>query len=226
MSIERTLEFIAKTHKRRFPESKLDTALKSNSAVIRLRAITEMKKTDFAVMCGIPFGTLSAIGTRQNDPDDRNAITKNHAQLIAAATGVCPHGLLNNKLHVPGTNREFTKNDYENHIALLKKTADWQEDCGKILIKFMQDRIIDAVCSDPPNVLLQLVSLALALDKSAKRFRKAPRDGSRYRSAVELLLDFYSDDGPASTDKPRQMRLQQLVQAIIEAETEERRTSK
>ena len=71
----------------------------SPSAPARIRAITGKNLVEFARLCGIKYETYRAIERdTKKRPLPPNAISRQNAELIALATGVCPKALLENRL--------------------------------------------------------------------------------------------------------------------------------
>lgn len=195
----------------------------TDSAVARLRLISGLSQSKFAVLCAINPRSYKSLEKRQHE--NGCGLSRQNAYQIAAATGASPGNLMRNQLRLMGENRRYTHEDFEIHQRTFGIDAeDWKNQ----LINVAQGRyeeILDKLADlGGVQFLSTLFFLTMQIDRISKACDVTKDEaGAPLKSSISELAETVSEIVPDFTeqtlgDKWRRWRLEEFAVQIGKAE--------
>jgi len=189
------------------------------SAVARLRTITGLSQAQFARRCAINLRTYKSLEKRQHEAKkehlkaekERREAEKKQAKKkkyepkglswqnafqIAAATGASPEGLMQNELFYPGSERDFTREDYECFLKPLRHIhPHWKEALAEqVMDRF--DLLTEQLRKQSFNQFLpEIMALGSQIDDLCRKHGVSKdEDDVELEPCIHKIVDFLAYD--------------------------------
>ncbi len=175
----------------------------SPSAPVRLRTIIDKSLVEFSQLCGIKYETYRAIERdTKKSPLPPNAISRQNAELIALATGVCPKALMENRLVCADGKTEY---DYYVWLAFSGAIQREHKKLQSKWLNLFQGTVEKAIRYDEDeydnNSFLRVVRLALLIDEFQDIYDKPTEKGKRRRLVSSLLESTSNEIAKAAIER-------------------------
>lgn len=182
--------------------------INSPSAPARLRAMTDKSLVEFSQLCGIKYETYRAIERdTKKRPVPPNAISRQNAELIALATGVCPRALMENRLVCTDGKTEY---DYYIWRTFSEAIQCEHKKLQSKWLNLFQGAVEKAIRYDDEeydnNSFLRVVRLALLIDEFQDIYDKPTEKGKRRKLVSALLESTNNDIAKAAIERSADIR--------------------
>lgn len=182
--------------------------LNSPSAAVQLRSIVDKTLVEFSELCGIKYETYRAIEREtKKSPMPPNAISRQNAELIALATGVCPQALMENRLVCADGKTEYDQYIWYTYaVAIHREHAKLEGEWLNLFVGAVKQTIRIDKDNHYNNSFLRVVRLALLIDEFQDIYDKPTERGKRRRLVSALLESTKSRIAKAAIERAAKIR--------------------